>query len=81
MVDFSRVDEENIEKFAAAFDRPDAIINVNRFPYEMIPAQEVGDRFKSGWRPMSPMIAMVPPEFLDDEKRSIATAAAALGQK
>lgn len=66
MATFERSDDESIAQLRAAL--------------ELVPAQQVGDKFKAGWRPLSPMIAMVPPEYLDDEMRALVTAAAALEQ-
>ena len=67
---FTRWEEEDIRRFA---ERDTALRKC-----KIVAAQDVGDKWKLGWRPYSPFIAMLPPAELDDELRYIANAAAAL---
>ena len=50
MTEFVKSDDASIAEHARATE------------YKMVPAHKVGERFCAGWRPLSPMIAMTPPE-------------------
>lgn len=59
MAEFTKSDPESIRQHAEATRTPLIVETVAR--------QDVGDRFKMGWRPLSPFISMTPPSELNDD--------------
>lgn len=61
MTEFTRSDSASIAEFERA--------TRTALEYEMVPAWDVGDKIKKGWKLLTPIVAMVPPEYRDDERQ------------